>query len=423
MRNIFDQYRHIENRVSHALAHAAASDSALSEEFARFLTGERGPLGVLQVSVQRLPDAPLTLDASVEEAISSSLPDIWFVTSDSRFCCAIENKVETDLVPGQLQEHLRRAHNLGFPDPYIVAITGRAGDRTIALGTGEPRITWKSWEDVYKWLHAHASRPSHRLVTACNEFLMLTEQQVLERGSDVTMTTFTGVPFDNNTPYNYLTAKHSLRWLRDYLAEALDSNGTLPQVNPTKRRPKVTDDPDGVWDVVGRGPPERQFTSDPHLTVEVAREFAAVGFTVPNRALTPYWKQLRGKSPAEWEDLFIRVHHEVDSLTAPHQAIAELEILQRHYPNRAREVRDAHLVVSLDAIQERKRDLGTKTVMAWTGLAGEVVKAHSRANIQLSLRITYPYRPGSTVHEPEFKDEIVRAAQALLPFYDFVVLP
>ena len=44
-------------------------------------------------------------------------------------------------------------------------------------------------------------------------------------------------------------------------------------------------------------------------------------------------------------------------------------------------------------------------------------------NVQLSLRVPYPYRRESVVHKPEFKDEHVRTAQALFPFYDIVLPP
>ena len=48
-------------------------------------------------------------------------------------------------------------------------------------------------------------------------------------------------------------------------------------------------------------------------------------------------------------------------------------------------------------------------------------QAKNKANIQLSLGITYSYHPSSVVHRPEFKDEIVRAAEVFLPFYHFVM--
>jgi len=423
VRNIFDQYRHFENRVSHALAHAIASDQALTKEFAQFLTGEPN-IGPLQVSVQRLPGGPSTLDVLQEESATRSLPDIWLVGQDNDFCCAVENKVGDELNDDQLRQHRSRALALGFAHPYVVAITGRPEDESVAASLGHDRTKWTSWESVYEWLHGRSGNAtgwSLRLLNAFKEFLAMTEHQVREQGSEITLTTFVGIPLPSDADYSYPVARTLLRWLRDYLGGALAKTGSFPQLHPAKKRPKVTDDPLGVWDVVGLGPPDHQFTDDPHLTVEVGRESARVGLTVPNEADTRYWRHLRKKTEADWGEMFARLCYKVSSLPSPHDAVPNFEILQRHYPNRARSIEDAKLVFSLDTLMEDKVDRRVKTVEAWNNLIPGVVKAQTQANIQLSLGINYPYQPHSVVHRPEFKDELVRAGEALLPFYEFVV--
>jgi hypothetical protein len=73
MRNLFDQYNHPENRLTHSLISSLASDGALLNKFIKWITGEKPPNSRLSVAEQTVPGDEKPQDE--EEAECRGLPD------------------------------------------------------------------------------------------------------------------------------------------------------------------------------------------------------------------------------------------------------------------------------------------------------------------------------------------------------------
>ena len=75
MRNVFDQYKTPENRLTHALTTALAEDRELCKSFIGWVCGST-PTGRkrLEILGQRLPGEPETDE---DENARRSLPDAW----------------------------------------------------------------------------------------------------------------------------------------------------------------------------------------------------------------------------------------------------------------------------------------------------------------------------------------------------------
>jgi hypothetical protein len=81
MRNVFDQYRSLENRITHALATALSEDPKLLRSFLKeFARDSSPPRTGLVVEEQQLPGEPAP---SEEEAEERGLPDIWIHDDES----------------------------------------------------------------------------------------------------------------------------------------------------------------------------------------------------------------------------------------------------------------------------------------------------------------------------------------------------
>src|SRR5688572_4443620 len=102
MRNVFDQYSHPENRLTHALAVCLDEDRRLLDRFLAWI-GIRPPSLIkrLTVSEQALPgERPI----SEENAERKGLPDIVIHSSES-WALFVESKIEARLTDDQLLRH------------------------------------------------------------------------------------------------------------------------------------------------------------------------------------------------------------------------------------------------------------------------------------------------------------------------------
>lgn len=104
MRNVFDQYNHPENRLSHALAVCLHEDRALLRGLLAWV-GVKSPARVqkLTIAEQSLHGDAAETD---EEAERKGLPDIG-IHDGAAWCLLIESKVQAALTDDQLARHER----------------------------------------------------------------------------------------------------------------------------------------------------------------------------------------------------------------------------------------------------------------------------------------------------------------------------
>lgn len=177
MRNLFDQYKEPENRVTHALACSLERDRDLLHEFLGWVLGERVPRSRrITVLEQRIPGQPL--DELFEPDERSGLPDLWFHDEDERWCLLGECKIADRLTASQLRRHARTALRQGFEDIALFTLTTDA-----RLHASIPGAVHKSWSELYEWLHRRhlGSAWARELI----DFLQIAEDRMAADGTSL----------------------------------------------------------------------------------------------------------------------------------------------------------------------------------------------------------------------------------------------
>jgi hypothetical protein len=121
LRNIFDQYSQIENRVTHAFLTALDRDRALLASFLSDVVGVKPNKKAhdLHILEQQYPGES---QVSEMESERRGIPDGW-IYDEEGWCVVIETKVIIPLKVDQIRRHYRTAERRGFEEITIVAIT------------------------------------------------------------------------------------------------------------------------------------------------------------------------------------------------------------------------------------------------------------------------------------------------------------
>lgn len=209
MRNLFDQFKQPENRLTHALMCSLHEDPRLLKRFIRWATGESAPAGDLQLIEQSLPG-----EEEIEELTEQQrrgLPDGW-IFNEEGWALLIESKIECRLGTVQIRAHRHTAQRRGFPQPKILALVTDTPKRAI-----DPELKIRLWTELYIWLKSEArnsewARKLHEYMDVLEARLV--KEEYLKSG---TLTVFTGLPFCTESPYNYPEAKRFLRLAMDEL--------------------------------------------------------------------------------------------------------------------------------------------------------------------------------------------------------------
>jgi hypothetical protein len=315
-KNIFDQYEEKENRVTHALAHAVASDRRLVQEFLRVLLQRPCPHDCV-LEIQELP-IHVRRTGSNEEA-TGTRPDLWIYSKEAEFACVIENKLTASLDKEQLLGHLKRAIKRGFTDTTVVAITPSYSQVPPAIVEAQKQtgsIVWRTWPELHNWLTRWANNAVSDtwLVHQFCEFLQLTEEGLLKEGKNMggRLTEFTGIPFCDEEPYEYLQAKSLLRALMQSLRENKMLVEAYPKLVTQSGRGKITERENLVWDFISLEAGSGNFTKYPHLTIVMRDHRTSFQLTVPNASLK-YWKVLKHTTDDDWEEIFSHYHQRLNT--------------------------------------------------------------------------------------------------------------
>ena len=423
IRNAFDQYRHRENRLTHAFVHAVAHDKGLAREFVKFATGAGPPAGCdLSVSCQVAPgDSPelLTLE---KEPDDPSVPDAWIFDERSTWALVCECKITADLRVEQLRRHLQAARRRGFDQVTLLVITAHEEQplsvRSLAKGGQGLRVSWRSWAQVYSFFSRHNTNP---FVSQFVDYIRVLEGYLMADGYDgPPLTAFEGIQFGQTTPYSEAAAKVVLRALMKDLRPRLEA--ILP-VDTGIRRPALA----GAWDIIGfqTSSPGGSFTEHPHLTVWVSREEACVQVTLPNNARREYWARLQGYGKDEIQEALTAVVQRAKPISRlVGRGVWEPRLLwsmgQVHFYGRRSEIRDGDISFDLESIlpPTSPPTSGVRIVPAWLDAALALLKQRGRANFELALRARFPLVDGSVSRNHDFIDALVRSVDAFGPFID-----
>jgi hypothetical protein len=396
MRNIFDQYKQHENRLTHALVCCLGADRALLHSFIGWSTDVAAPKAThLQIVEQRLPGES---EIDEVEADRRGLPDAW-IFAESGWTLLIESKVSSEINVGQINHHLRTAERRGFSDRRLVLITVTDANHSL------PRnVTHRTWASVYKWATTQIRRSEW--AKRLTGYMEVAERRMLvdEYLTEGTLTTFSGIQFDTENPYSYLEAKRALNLLMTELRKRQSLAKKLGANLVSEGRSAITGkQSDGVWDYIplAKASGRINFTSHPHLTLAIERERAIVQITIPNSVDRSLRKALLiGGYDGFKEMVHAFVKNVSTILKTDDGAHPFVMILQRHYPSqRSTPVRDATLEF------DPRTAIGSKTNVKvqeeWLRATFQAFSKRS-SNLQIGIGLAFPYRSSSTVNNASF---------------------
>ncbi len=301
MRHLFDQYDGTENRVTHTLACCLAEDPKLLARFIEWSTGRKPPAPArLHVREQQLPgDPPLWK----EVAKRRGLPDICIHDGDA-WCFLIENKLGAALTASQLRRHRSTILRRGFESVEVLAICPTESASSTVDGAHQRR-----WTQVYEW--SRGLTRTSRWVGCLADYLEVVEMRLDEEGRERgwSLTTFTGIPFSSEIPYEYRQAKRLLKLAMEALRQCQDLREQLGIAHDGGRGKITGREADGVWDTLrlSRAPAEKQMQSLPHLTLAIGQQHVLAILVLPNGLKTEFRRRLRDLGLGGFLDLLREV--------------------------------------------------------------------------------------------------------------------
>jgi hypothetical protein len=413
MRTLFDQYRHPENRLTHALVSCLHEDPALLKTFLRWLE-IKPPSGRLDLVEQSLPGEPDDGDDEAELE-RRGLPDGWIYADD--WSLLIESKVASAIENDQLQRHLRTAARRGFNDVRLLVLS--TSDPTSAL---PPNCAHRCWPDVYCWALAEA--PRHPWALHLARYMEVAERRMVDEAylTEGSLTTFAGIPFNADNPYSYLEAKRLIKLLMSTLrADTSLADDLGADLDASGRGAITGSGQDSVWDFIPltHADADAYFTKHPHLTMSIHRDRATPHLTIPNGLDSQLRRNLLGGGYAAFK---VAIAAFVDAaqplLDRDAGAVPVVTVQQRRYPTqRSAPIRDAML--EFDPRTALGGRGGIKMQEEWLQAAFAAL-ANRQSNIQVAVGIAFSYARSTSVGAAGFASSVANAWQSTKPLLELV---
>ncbi len=404
MRNIFDQYNQPENRLTHALASVLNEDDKLLKSFFKDLVKiDSPPVSSLHIIEQTLPG----LSQPVDEKESSGLPDAT-IHDDEGWAVIIESKITSALTSDQLNRHRKTIQKRGFTNLVGVTITVDP-DNTLSE-------TWKNitWQEIYHWASQNTSYWSTTLV----EYFNIAENRMVKENylQEGTLTDFTGIPFGEKEPINYLEGKRVLKLLMNKIRKN-DKAKSLGLDVDRGGRGGITKN-DVLWDFIPLKSSDgaKSFTEHIHLDVMLKQNELAAYLIVPNNA--------KGISKNIKSLTFIDFQKTIEQVVWGFEKICEfddgctpiIEIEQRHYLNQ-RSAKTVDGVMKFDIRTAVKNSSNIKLQQEWLKASLEILQ-NKKSNIQLGLGITFQYDRCKELKKSTADELILKAWETAMPMKD-----
>lgn len=239
-----------------------------------------------------------------------------------------------------------------------------------------------------------------------------------------TLTVFSGIPFNENEPYDYQEAKQILELAMEELRGRKDLVKQV-NMNPKGRgRGAITGkNRTSVWDFLRlRGSKEDEpFTKYPHLTLGIQRDQVLVHITIPNEITASFRRNISNLGYETFEDLMRRVNRNlIKALRNAKGSAPWVEVVQRHYPSRtAQAIFDARLAYDLrTAFPSSEKQI--KIQPEWLSATFDAL-AKKQSNLQVGVGANFPYRTCSVIKSPKILDYIAGTWIACKPLLDVML--
>mgnify|MGYP003583089254 CR=1 FL=1 len=410
MRNVFDQYRHPENRLTHALVCSLANDAKLLDSFLR-LIGEPGHFKRAPLIVeQTLPGAP---ELSEDEAFERRLPDAWLYDEENGKAILIESKIAAPVDIGQLRGHMAQASRRGFTDVSLVVLTPRKACPPLPRNCQHVR-----WADMYKWAMGEARTSKWAGMLA--EYMEVAERRHLDAEYLVegSLTMFSGITFSESEPYTYLEAKRVLKLLVEDLRQDSRLTKQLGADTGADGRPAITGkEQDSVWDLiplkVAAGGAHTKF---PHLTLSIERSRVRVQLTLPNSLQTSLRQSIYGDSETFGKVIESFGKNAEQLISRDSGARPFVEVVQRHYRSQ-RSVPTVDAAIRADPRTFSGTNSEIKRQAEWINAIYSAL-SRPKSNLQLGIGFDFLYSKSTTVNTPRFSRTVSDAWLSARPALD-----
>lgn len=415
MRNVFDQYKHHENRLTHALLSSLEHDRQLLQRFLRRFAKETNlDLRSIKIIEQQMPYAT---EPQANTERSNSLPD-GVIYDGKESALIVESKIAAPVRPDQLERHYVGLVRRGFSQIKGLIITA---DAKTSL-----RAPWVdvSWSEIYGWL---CEQTRHSIwQEELKHFLEITEAQMVKVDAlgDQTLTRFNGIPFGRaDDPYTYPEAKRLLRLLRAKILTDTNSCDMLGLNRAAPGRPRITNDPN-LWDffqLLGR-PQAKYFTSFPYLTFVIGPTVAAAYVTVfPNAVVRDIRHALAEASHENFRDAISQFLLDVESQFQKREGVRPIiGLSQRRFRARSSSPTD-DVTLHVDLRTADKREQRTrnepKYVPEWSDMAHDLI-GKKGPNLLFEIGCEFDYSTCDEVHRPSADQLFVKGWQASCSFFN-----
>jgi hypothetical protein len=411
MRNLFDQYQHVENRLTHAVGSVLHEDRRLLRSFLKDLVRISPPRKArLKIFVQQYPGGPPLSEAEAEE---KGIPDIWICDIDQSWAVFVESKVQAHLNAHQIERHRTTAFGrLGFNAAKAVAITVNVPK------SFRCNCQVIEWREVYSWLTSWQARAVW--AARLSRYMEALEIQMAkdERKIKGTLTRFSGISYDSLEGYTYFEAKRLLILATEELRKRTDLERKLGMDPRGKGRPAITNDTGRVWDFLPlKGARNaKTFTQYPHLTLGIHQTFVEAMVTVPHGVNSSMRRALLDLEEHGFANLLKAILKRMEPLTKS-GVQPWFRGSQRWFPSQKAKAKEhARLEFDLRTAFPSKKPYKTQPAWATAGYQAFVKK--NKSNYQFQVGALIPLKECAKMKTPDALSIISKAWIACKPLVD-----
>ncbi len=416
MRNIFDQYNQLENKLTHSLASCLNEDKNLLKNFLKkFCNNFFKNTFNLKIEEQTLPNDNFVIS---DDEGNKGLPDALIY--DDVKCLIIESKVSSKLTKDQLMRHERTLSKRGFE--FIKGI-GLVVDIV-------PKVkldNWKqiTWNEIYSWAYKQKVK-SDWAVKLTDYFRVLeynmVEKEYLKEGS---ITEFTGIHFDHINPYSYREGKRQLGLVMNKIRQNNNLNKDL-NVNLSGKGRSGIKKAGNVWDYLTFDTTEKEksFTDEPHLTVGLNQDFVEGDLTIPYRIKGATKKNFYSLSWEDFKGIIYKVAVNYDNTFGKSNGYSpKIVMAQRRYPSQSSPaIHDARLEFDIrTAFKDISSGLKPKQKYQeeWLRLVYEI-NNNKKSNLQFQIGASFFYNKNSFVNNKNADLVLSKSFFACKPLIDYL---
>ena len=418
--NIFDQYSHLENRLTHALGVTLER----SKSFRNAFIAAFSPPGTRLKKNPRI-ELQLAKGSRVKDEVTG-IPDLAIVDDEDN-AVIIESKVAAPLKVSQLSGHENRTRRNELNISSALAITGRDADRVLVenwIKKKQLKANWQhvSWRQIYRLAAKHAFL-GNVWARELQEYMDIIALQIDEGSMDqnVKIVDFSGIPFKSYEDFDPRVAKRVLRSLIDSLGEDrkfLTKLGFKKGQRPRTR--KGIGAGLNVWDYLSPVGKDVSHKKAHHFTIGISQEKLSAMLTIPNGStFRKFRTHFKKDENDEFESLVNQLLKDLErSSVLKSGGQPCIAIIQRRFKTRRTVFSvDGEMIFDIRTVKGKSRAGKTPPIKAqpeWLDLCKRLILKR-KGNVQFQIGVWFPYKHCPAINTPKATELIKEALVNLMP--------